>query len=104
MLWQQKNRSGIWYLRFLTAGGEGGRQGGGNKPACCGNNRVAAASGTLGSLFSTLILPHARLCSVRRSSLSSMPEASRMSSKLRLSTSLKSIKTTACNILPKHHG
>ena len=52
---------------------------------------------TLGSLLRTLILPHARLCRVRRNSLSSMPDASLMSARLRLSTSLNSISTTACS-------
>ena len=51
---------------------------------------------TLGSLLSTLILPHARLCRVRRSSLSSMPVASLMSVRLNASASLNSINTTAC--------
>ena len=56
---------------------------------------------TLGTLLRTLILPHARLCRVRRNSLSSMPEASLMSVRLRLSTSLNSISTTACILAEK---
>ena len=51
---------------------------------------------TFGALVSTRVLPRARLCSVRRSSPSSMPEASLRSKNPRRSTSLNSMSTTVC--------
>ena len=80
--------TGIW-------GGRGGGEGALDRGA--GARGPKGRQGcTLGSLFRTLILPHAKLCRVRRSSLSSMPEASLMSARLKLSMSLNSISTTAC--------